>query len=227
MTGHAPTTGRRATARLLRRVLAGIVLLPLLIVGGTAFRVWQVARLDDRSTADIAVVLGAAQYGGRPSDVLEARLAHAQQLFERGVARTVVTVGGRGLGDTYTEAEAGQRWLVGDETKSGTAKKAIPKDKVVAVNEGADTLGSLQAVAREAEKRGWHSAVIVSDPWHSLRARTMAGDTGLAAWASPTRRGPIVQTRETQLRYILRETAGVLYYRLTHTSTHLADNGLG
>jgi uncharacterized SAM-binding protein YcdF (DUF218 family) len=98
---------------------------------------------------------------------------------------------------------------------------------VVAVGEGSDTLGSLRAVAVEAERRGWHSALLVSDPWHSLRARTMARDDGIEAWTSPTHSGPVVRTRETQVRYIIRETAALLFYRLTHASVETEGSGLG
>src|SRR5829696_8779180 len=177
------------------RVCAGVVLMAALVVGGTAFRVWQVARTDDRRAADIVVVLGAAQYDGRPSSILQARLDHARRLYEQGVAPLVVTVGGRRSGDAFTEAEAGRRYLI---------DAGLPESAVLAVETGGDTLGSLQAVASVARDRGWRSAVIVSDPWHSLRARTMARDAGLVARTSPTRRGPVVQTRQTQAKYILR-----------------------
>ncbi|WP_424190492.1 YdcF family protein [Actinokineospora sp. G85] len=181
----------------------------LLVVGGTAFRVWQVARVDDRDRADVVVVLGAAQYAGRPSKVLEARLRKAKALFEQGVADHVVTGGGRREGDRFSEAEAGKRWLV---------DHGVPEDRVIQVGEGNDTLGTIKAVADVVLGKGWETAVIVSDPWHSLRARTMARDAGLDAWTSPTHSGPIVQTRETQAKYILRETAALLYYRSTHAS---------
>ncbi|GGS41307.1 membrane protein [Actinokineospora fastidiosa] len=195
--------------RFLRRLLIGLVLMGLLLVGGTAFRVWQVARIDDRDRADVVIVLGAAQYAGKPSKVLEARLRQAKALYEQNVADYVVTAGGRREGDQYTEAEAGRNWLM---------KRGVPADRIIGVGEGNDTLGSLRAVAAEVKKRGWSTAVIVSDPWHSLRARTMAGDAGLDAWTSPTHTGPIVQTRETQLKYIMRETAALLYYRATNAS---------
>ncbi|MGW5052334.1 YdcF family protein [Actinokineospora sp. NPDC004072] len=195
--------------RFLRRLLLGTVLMGVLLVGGTAFRVWQVARIDDRDRADVVVVLGAAQYAGKPSKVLEARLRQAKALYEQGVAEYVVTGGGRREGDQYTEAQAGRNWLI---------KRGVPGDRVIEVGEGNDTLGTLQAVAAEAKRRGWSTAVIVSDPWHSLRARTMASDAGLDAWTSPTHTGPIVQTRETQMKYILRETAALLYYRATKAS---------
>ncbi|WP_173133633.1 YdcF family protein [Kibdelosporangium persicum] len=176
-----------------------------LVIGGTGFQVWQHARQDDRTKADAVVVLGAAQYAGRPSPILEARLQHAKNLYDRGVAEHIITGGGRQTGDLYTEAEAGSRWLT---------SRGVPQDKVIAVGEGSDTLGTIDAVAKTALDRGWHTAVIVSDPWHSLRARTMAHDAGLSAWTSPTHRGPVVQTREIQARYILRETAALLYYRV-------------
>jgi uncharacterized SAM-binding protein YcdF (DUF218 family) len=190
-------------------LLVGALLMCLLVVGGTAFRVWQVARTDDRSPADTVVVLGAAQYDGDPSSIFAFRLRHAEALYEAGVAPRIVTAGGGRPGDVYTEAEAGRRYLIG---------RGVPADAVVAVGEGGDTLGSLRAVAARAARDGWDSAVVVSDPWHSLRARTMARDAGLEAWTSPTRSGPVVQTRETQARYIVRETAATLFYRLTHAS---------
>ncbi|MGH3761787.1 YdcF family protein [Actinophytocola sp.] len=199
----------RPVVRLARRLLVGVVLVGALVVGGTGFRVWQVARDDDRTQADVVLVLGAAQYGGTPSKVLEARLEHAKDLYDEGVAEHILTTGGSRPGDEYTEAEASAIWL---------EENGVPRDAVVDVPRGSDTLGSLRAAAREAADRGWRTAVIVSDPWHSLRARTMAGDVGLDAWASPTHSGPIVQTRQTQIRYILYETAALLYYRTTKAS---------
>ncbi|WP_424235153.1 YdcF family protein [Actinophytocola sp.] len=202
----------RPVRRFLRRLVLGVLMVGLLVVGGTGFRVWQVARGDDRATADVVLVLGAAQYAGTPSKVLEARLRHAKNLYDEGVAPYIVTTGGNQPGDTYTEAAAGVRWL----TEHG-----VPEDHVIPVGEGNDTLGSIKAAAEEIHDHGWKSAVIVSDPWHSLRARTMASDLGLDAWSSPTHSGPIVQTRQTQVRYILYETAALLYYRATKAP---ADN---
>jgi uncharacterized SAM-binding protein YcdF (DUF218 family) len=200
------------------RLVLGTVLVGALVVGGTLFRVWQVARVDDRDRADVVVVLGAAQYGGTPSAVLGSRLDHAARLWRDGVAPVIVTVGGRRPGDTYTEADAGRNYL----TSYG-----VPKDAVVPIGEGRDTLESLRAVAQRAEAVGWHTAVIVSDPWHSLRARTMADDLGLAAWTSPTRSGPIVQTRTIQARYIVRESAALLHYRFTHAPAESSGTDLG
>lgn len=200
------------------RVVLGAVLVGLLVVGGTAFRVWQVARIDDRRPVDAVVVLGAAQYDGEPSSIFAARLRHAEALYDDGVAPRIVTTGGGRAGDAYTEAEAGRRYLI---------SHGVPAAAVVAVPVGSDTLLSLQAVADRARQDGWSSALLVSDPWHSLRARQMARDSGLDAWTSPTRSGPVVQTRETQIRYIVRETGAMLYYRLTHASVDTETTGLG
>jgi uncharacterized SAM-binding protein YcdF (DUF218 family) len=190
----------------------------VLIVGGTAFRVWQVARVDDRQRVDAVVVLGAAQYNGDPSSIFAARLRHAEALYEAGLAPRIITAGGSRAGDNFTEAEAGRRYLI---------DRGVPAKAVVAVGEGSDTLGSLHAVAARAAAEGWSSVMLVSDPWHSLRVRAMARDSGLDAWTSPTRSGPVVQTRETQARYIVRETGALLYYRLTHASVDTETTGLG
>lgn len=211
--GTAATLGR-----IVGRLVVGAVLVAALVIGGTAFRVWQVARVDDRKPADVVVVLGAAQYNGEPSEVLGSRLDHAARLWRQGVAPVIVTVGGRRDGDSFTEGESGKNYL----TSYG-----IPADAVVALGEGGDTLDSVRAVADRARAQGWSAVVIVSDPWHSKRAATMASDAGLEVTTSPTRSGPIVQTRQTQARYILRETAALLYYRLTQGSAETPGTDLG
>jgi uncharacterized SAM-binding protein YcdF (DUF218 family) len=200
------------------RVVVGAVLIAALVVGGTLIRVWQVARTDVRTPADFILVLGAAQYNGDPSPVLSSRLDHAARLWRTDVAPVIVTVGGRQAGDNYTEGEAGRNYL---------HSYGIPDEAVVAIGKGSDTLRSVVAAADLAQRRGWDSAVIVSDPWHSFRARTMARDTGLDVTVSPTRSGPVVATREIQGRSILRETAAMLYYRVTHGSAESLGTDLG
>lgn len=191
------------------RLIAGAVLMGLVLVAGTAVRVWQVARIDDYSPADAIVVLGAAQYSGTPSSVFEARLYQAWRLYEEGVAPRVITVGGKQEGDLYTEAASGKRYL---------EDKGVPGEDILAVETGSDTLRSVEAVATAMQARGMSSAVLVSDPWHSLRTRTMARDAGLDAWTAPTRTGPAVYTRESQFHGIARETGALLWYQLTHFS---------
>jgi uncharacterized SAM-binding protein YcdF (DUF218 family) len=191
------------------RVLGAAVTAALLLAASTATAIWWIARQDARPASDAIVVLGSAQYNGVPSSIFEARLEHARELYEEGVAPVVVTVGGKATGDTFTEAEAGRDYL---------AQNGVPADALLVVPEGVDTLESVRAVAAEFADRDWNSAVLVSDPWHAMRAERMAEDAGLDAASSPTRQGPAVQTRTTQLRYILRETAAYLLYRATGES---------
>jgi uncharacterized SAM-binding protein YcdF (DUF218 family) len=187
-------------------VLAAL-LAAALVVLGTATRVWQAARQDHRPHSDAIVVLGSAQYNGRPSAVLRARLNHALALYRDGVAARIVTVGGNRTGDAYTEAGAGASYL---------RRQGMPASAVVKVARGSDTLQSMQAVAGVYASRGWRTAVLVTDPWHELRTEQMARDAGIDAVGSPTRSGPVVQTRQTELRYVVRETAAYLYYRIFH-----------
>jgi uncharacterized SAM-binding protein YcdF (DUF218 family) len=137
--------------------------------------------------------------------VFAARLAHAVTLYDAHVAPRIVTVGGRLPGDPHTEAGAGQAYLVAH---------GVPSDAILRGRTGNDTLQSVRAVHRVFVRRGWHSAVLVTDPWHCLRAVTMARDTGIDAVASPERDGPLFSSRTTELRYIARETAAYLYYEV-------------
>lgn len=188
--------------RVARRIVAGLLLVAVLVVGLTAFRVWYVARQDDRPKSDAIVVLGASQFNGKPSTVFRARLLHAKRLYDAGVAPRVITVGGGAPGDRTTEADAGASFL----RERGV--DALPLAK------GRNTLQSLEALRVEFGKQGWQTAVLVTDPWHELRARRMATDLGIKAVSSPTRTGPAVRNRSTELRYIARETAAYLYYRI-------------
>nr|WP_187353580.1 MULTISPECIES: YdcF family protein [Dietzia] len=197
--------------------MAIALLLCLVIPGFISFRVWSVARVDDRSPADAIVVLGAAQYNGIPTPVFQARLEHAALLFEEGVAPQVITVGGSQPGDLYTEAGSGRAYL----TRLG-----VPPEVILAVETGTNTEGSLDAVAQTVRDQGGQSVVLVSDPTHSYRSRMMARDAGLDAWTSPTRHGPAVWTRENQIMGIIRETGAVLWYqyhRLAGSSVDFPD----
>jgi uncharacterized SAM-binding protein YcdF (DUF218 family) len=194
---------------LVSRVVGAAVLAFVLLVASTALAIWWTARQNSQPRSDAIVVLGSAQYNGVPSSIFQARLEHAIRLYDDGVAPVVVTVGGKKAGDEFTEAEAGRDYL---------AENGIPAGALLAVPTGVDTLESMRAVASTFQDRGWSSAVLVSDPWHVMRAERMAEDAGIDASSSPTRQGPAVQTRATQFRYILRETAAYLLYRATGES---------
>jgi vancomycin permeability regulator SanA len=191
---------------LVRAVLAvvvAIVITAMVTVG----EVWWVGRQDHRPAADAVIVLGASQYNGRPSAVFAARLDHAAELYRSGVAPKVITVGGRLPGDQYTEAQAGANYL---------ARQGVPRSALLAVPEGSDTLLSLSAAAGEMNVRSLHSAVLVTDRWHSLRSVAIARDLGLAAATSPATTGPANRGVSTQVRYIVREAVGYRFYQLFH-----------
>ena len=191
------------------RAVGAAVLAVALVVVSTAIAIWWTARQDAEPRSDAIVVLGSAQYNGVTSSIFEARLEHALALWEDGVAPVVVTVGGKKDGDEFTEAEAGRDYLL---------DAGVPAEDLVAVTDGVDTLESMRLVAAEFDAQGWSTAVLVTDPWHAMRAERMAEDSGIDAASSPTRQGPAVQTRSTQFRYILRETAAYLLYRATGES---------
>jgi uncharacterized SAM-binding protein YcdF (DUF218 family) len=194
---------------LIGRVIGAAVLAAVLVVVSTAAAIWWTARHDSRPRSDAIVVLGSAQYNGKPSSIFTARLDHARKLYRAGVAPVIVTVGGKKQGDAFTEAGTGRSWLAG---------QGVPGGALVAVPTGDDTLQSMRDVATVFRQKGWHSAVLVTDPWHAMRAERMADDSGIDASSSPTRQGPAVETRNTQFWYILRETAAYLVYRVTGQS---------
>lgn len=196
------------------RIVAGafgaLALSVLLVLAATVVRVWQVAREDHRPHSDAIVVLGASQFNGRPSEVFTFRLEHALGLYQAGVASRIVTVGGNRAGDRYTEAGSGALWL---------RQHGVPASALVAVGQGNDTLQSMKAASAVFGRNHWKTAVLVTDPWHELRSQKMAADQGIDAATSPTHSGPAVRTRSTEVHYVLRETAGYLYYRLFHRSS--------
>ena len=203
--------------RLASKFVASLLSLALLVLALTAGLVWWTARQDDRRVSDAIVVLGAAQFDGRPSSVFTARLVHARNLWREDVAPRIITVGGNQVGDRFTEAAAGKRWLVAH---------GVPARRIVSVPTGGDTLSSLSAVRDRMQRRGWSTVVVVTDPWHALRAGSMASDQGLDAAVSPTRRGPAVRQRSTEIRYIGRESLAYLYWKIFHRSTDSGPNAV-
>jgi len=187
--------------------LLGLGLGIVLLLGVTAFAVWRAAHTDDArriDRVDAIVVLGAAQYNGRPSPVFADRLDQAALLFRQDRAPVIVTLGAGGPGDTTTEAEAGKEYLVG---------KGVPEADIVAVSDGSTTFQSLEAAAGYFRQSRMDSAFLVSDPWHNLRIKRMFGDLGMRAFASATFHSA-ARSMPTRLAGYARETFAYLYYRL-------------
>ena len=187
--------------------VAAACLVVVLGVVGTGIAVWRAAHTDDARRidhADVILVLGAAQYDGRPSPVFEGRLRHASLLYENGRAGTIVVLGGSAPGDRSSEAEAGRNWLLSE---------GVPADAVVASPVGVTTFESLEAAAGWMRDHEMSSAFLVSDPWHNLRVKRMASDLGIEGYASATWQSA-ARTEGTRLGGYMRETLAYLYYRL-------------
>ena len=151
---------------------------------------------DQRRPVDAIVVLGAAQYNGRPSPVLRARLDHAVTLYREGYAPIVVVTGGIGRGDTTSEAHVGQRYLVARE---------IPEEDIVVQPVGRSTRTSMTAVGDWLRERNLRRVLLVSDPFHMFRLRLEARRIALDAYTSPTESSPISANPVLELRYLFAE----------------------
>ena len=184
--------------RVLRRTLVIAVLLPVLYFGVTFLQVWHTSRQDGARPAQAVIVLGAAQFDGRPSAVLRARLDHAADLYRRKIAPIMVVTGGKATGDRFTEAQSGANYL---------HTKGVPDDAILREATGRTSWQSLAASARFLGERGISDVVLVSDPFHAARIRGIAGELGLDAATSPTRTSPIKGLAE--FRHLITETAQV------------------
>ena len=151
---------------------------------------------DQRRPADAIVVLGAAQYNGRPSPVLRARLDHAIGLYREGYAPLIVVTGGVGRGDTTSEAIAGRRYLIARE---------VPEEAVIAQPVGSSTMTSMNAVGEWLHAQGLRRVLLVSDPFHMFRLRLEARRISLEAYTSPTESSPISDNPVLELRYLFAE----------------------
>jgi uncharacterized SAM-binding protein YcdF (DUF218 family) len=186
-----------ATARHPLRQAVGLLVLMAGIVYTVALvAVLVVSQRDERRPADAIVVLGAAQYNGRPSPVLRARLDHALGLYREGLAPLIVVTGGTAPRDTTSEALAGRRYLVARE---------VPAESVVAQPVGRTTAASMTAVAGWLREHGARRVLLVSDPFHMLRLRLEARRTAMEAYTSPTESSPISENPGLELRYLFRE----------------------
>ena len=184
--------------------LAGL----LLVLAYTTWRIWDQGNQDNGRPADAIVVLGAAQYNGVPSPIYQARLDHAIDLFQEGLAPRIVMTGGKVPGDKTTEAEAGRKYAI---------SKGVPSDAILVEDEGRTTLESLRTVSQILRENDLKSAVFVSDRTHMLRVLRIAHDQGIEAFGSPTQTSPIDASASERLRATMHEVGALALYFLAGT----------
>ena len=199
---HGDVHTERRRGRSLRVILAAVALLVLYYLA-TLVQVVHTGGEHDAGPSDAIIVMGAAQYDGRPSPQLAARLDHVVTLWEEGVAPLVVVTGGKRPGDRFTEAEASSRYLV---------DAGVPADAIVEVGEGATTHESVEAAAPVMADRGIGTLALVTDPYHALRSRLIVEGEGFDVDVATTPTS--VVTGGSSWRRNIQEAAGVAVGRL-------------
>jgi uncharacterized SAM-binding protein YcdF (DUF218 family) len=193
----------------MRRVLLGLLVLVLAYFAVTTTLVARWMGKDERPKVDAIVVLGAAQYDGRPSAIYEARLEHAVDLWRDEVAPLLVFTGGKEPGDRFTEGGSGARWA---------RERGVPGSAVLTEERSRTTYQNLAGARQLLERRdpgGQHRIVVVSDPFHMFRAVRQAADLGMDAYPSPTRTSPLSASRLKLAELVLREDLAIAGYLLS------------
>jgi uncharacterized SAM-binding protein YcdF (DUF218 family) len=205
---------------IIRRVTAIVVGLVVLYLVVTFAQVWVASRRDQARSAQAIVVLGTAQYNGRPSAVLKARLDHAYDLWQRKLAEVVFVTGGRKPGDRFTEATVSADYL---------SERGVPQSEMLRETGGTNSWQSLASAALYLKRQHRTKVILVSDPFHSARIAAMAAELGLTPYVSPTRTSPIHGL--DALGHMVKETAEVAvgrivgFRRLIGVSTRVSGKG--
>ena len=173
-----------------RAVAIAILAAGALLAGAVAYvslRIERQSNLEEAQTADVILVLGAAEYRGRPSQVLRARLDHALELYQRKLAPLILTTGGAGGDPVFTEGGVGRSYLIGH---------GVPPESIIIENEGETTLESTAMAGEIMRRMGLHSVIVVSDGYHIYRVKRMLQFRGLAVYGSPRKEVTQVNLRD-------------------------------
>lgn len=178
-----------------------------LLVGYVAWNYWKVARqagINEARAADVIVVFGAAEYAGKPSPIYRARLDHGLALYKQGLAPFVITTGGHGADEHFTEGGVGRTYLMA---------AGIPEDKLIAETQSADTSDSAERVATIMKANKLRSCLAVSDDYHLHRIKLMMAGQGITAYGSPR---PVAKPvgRFARMGLFLREVLSLTLWRL-------------
>ncbi len=198
-----------------RRRTAAVVITVLVLAAATGASLWcwhvyqqieTYANRDQAAPADAIGVFGAAEYDGRPSPVFRARLDHAVDLYRRGIAPLIITLGGAG-GDEYSEGSVGREYLM---------SQGVPEQAIIAETVSRNTEESARRIAVIARTNGLKRLVIVSDGTHMFRIHAICAADGLDVLTSP-RPKPAVDDKELELDRIGHE---ILSYTLWRIGLH-------
>jgi len=185
-------------------VLLTLVALAIL-AGYTTYRIWTQGQRDEQRPVDAIVVMGAAQYDGRPSPIFAARLDHAVSLYLAGVAPNLVVTGGKADGDRTTEAATARAYAIA---------RGVPDSAILVEDQSRTTKASIHSVAALLRDHGLSDALFVSDRPHMLRVLRMAQDDGIRAWGSPTSTSPIERDGAGRMDATLHELGALAAYFL-------------
>ena len=187
-----------------RRLVALCVVVGAACFSFVFYQVWQQAQIDEARPADVIVVLGAAQYWGRPSPVLQARLDHALDLYRRELAPRIITTGGQGPGAKFSEAEVSRRYL---------SENGVPAEYVSVESSGQSTMQSAAAVAEMMDRMQLSTCIVVSDDYHIHRTKKMLEAHGLTVYGSP-RSSRDDGTAWTRTKRIAHESVSYILWRI-------------
>jgi uncharacterized SAM-binding protein YcdF (DUF218 family) len=203
-------TTLREPKRLIKRrwfvVVLGVL---LLITAGMTVLYWQVdarAKVDAARSADVIIVLGSAVYPGeRPSPSLYARIQHAIDLYRAGFAPALILSGGLG---NYPPTEA-------EMMRRIAAEAGVPPDALILEDSSHSTEENLANAKALMDARGWRRAIVVSDPFHLLRAELVARDLGIQAYGSGASTSPTYTAPQLHFWYTSREALALVWYYAT------------
>ncbi len=196
----------RRSPWVLRGVLIALAVLAAFLAV-TSARIVRQANADESHPADAIVVFGAAEYSGRPSPVLRARLDHAYDLFQHGLAPLVITTGGSGADPTYTEGGVGRDYLV---------RRGIADSNLIAETQSDDTAESATRVAVILRANSLKSCVAVSDAYHMFRIKKLLEAEGVVVYGAP-RPGSLPRGRLARAAAVLREAVSYALWKMRLT----------
>jgi len=156
----------------------GVLVVALLVaaLAWVSLRIERQSTIDEAQPADVILVLGAAEYRGRPSPVLKARLDHALELYNQHMSPRIMTTGGAGGDPVFTEGGVGRAYLIGH---------GVPSEAIIAETESESTLESLAMASEIMRRMELHSAIVVSDGYHIYRVKRMLEARGVKVYGSP------------------------------------------